>query len=81
MPYKWYFTLVITGAEEQELPRDYVSKLREVPSTSDPKPNRKTRLEALEKHKENVFGFKRDLKQHKSPPTQGLRAVGPTVSR
>ena len=54
IPYNWYLTLVTTGAEEHGLPRDYVSKLREVPSNSDPKPNRKTRLEALDalkKHK------------------------------
>jgi len=57
VPYNWYLTLVITGAEEHGLPRDYVSKLREVPSKSDPKPNRKSRLEALDalkKHKERL---------------------------
>ena len=48
IPYNWYLTLVTTGAEEHGLPRDYLSMLRKVRSNSDPKPNRKTRLEALD---------------------------------
>ena len=46
-PYRWYCDLVIAGAEQHRLPRHYVEGLRAVPFTHDPKPNRKTRLEAL----------------------------------
>jgi hypothetical protein len=48
VPYKWYFDLVVAGAEQNNLPRDYLSALRAVPFTRDPEPDRKTRLEALE---------------------------------
>lgn len=48
VPYRWYFELVVAGAEQHGLPRDYLSALRAVPFTSDPKPDRKTRLEALD---------------------------------
>ncbi len=48
MPYCWYYDLVLAGAEQQRLPGDYVAGLRAIPFTQDPKPNRKTRFEALE---------------------------------
>lgn len=48
VPYKWYFDLVVSGAEQNGLPRDYVSALHAIPYTRDPKPDRKTRQEALE---------------------------------
>lgn len=54
VPYQWYLDLVLAGAEQNGLPRDYVSGLRAMPFTGDPKPDRKTRseaLEALEKYK------------------------------
>ena len=47
-PYRWYWDLVIAGAEQHRLPHHYVAWLRAVPFTPDPKPNRKTRLKALE---------------------------------
>lgn len=56
MPYRWYCDLVLAGAEQQRLPRDYVAGLRAIPFTRDPKPNRKTRLKALDvlrKYKES----------------------------
>lgn len=46
-PYRWYLDLVIAGAEQHRLPHQHVAGLRAVPFTDDPKPNRKTRLEAL----------------------------------
>ena len=48
MPYCWYCDLVLSGAKQHELPRDYIAGLRAIPFTRDPKANRKTRLEALE---------------------------------
>jgi len=48
IPYRWYYDLVLAGAEEHALPRDYVAGLRAVPFTQDPKSDRKSRLEALE---------------------------------
>ena len=48
MPYCWYYDLVLSGAKQHELPRDYIAGLRAIPFTRDPKANRKTRLEALE---------------------------------
>lgn len=47
MPYRWYYDLVLSGAEQHKLPPDYIARLRSIPFTHDPKPNRKTRLEAL----------------------------------
>ena len=48
MPYRWYYNLVLSGAEQHALPRDDVAGLRAIPFTHDPKPDRKTRLEALD---------------------------------
>ena len=48
VPYRWYYDLVLSGAEEHGLPIDYVAGLRAIPFTHDPKPDRKERLEALE---------------------------------
>jgi gamma-glutamylcyclotransferase len=47
LPYKWYLDLVVAGAEEHDLPRDYVSALRATAYRQDPDPSRKTRREAL----------------------------------
>lgn len=47
MPYRWYYDLVLSGAEQHTLPCNYVAGLRAIPFTQDPKPNRKARLEAL----------------------------------
>lgn len=47
-PYDWYLQLVVAGAEQAGLPGDYVDGLKAVESIPDPKPNRPTRLEALQ---------------------------------
>ena len=44
VPYRWYYDLVLSGAEEHGLPIDYVAGLRAIPFTHDPKPDRKERL-------------------------------------
>ena len=48
IPYSWYHELVIRGAEQHNLPKDYVAGLRAVPFTADPKPDRKTKRDAEE---------------------------------
>jgi len=48
IPYRWYYDLVLAGAEQHGLPQDYVAGLKAIPFTADPKPDRKYRLEALE---------------------------------
>jgi gamma-glutamylcyclotransferase len=48
VPYRWYYELVLSGAEQHALPSDYVAGLRAIPFTNDPKPDRKSRLEALD---------------------------------
>jgi cation transport regulator ChaC len=47
-PYDWYRDLVISGARQNELPEPYVQLIEAVGALTDPKPKRKTRLEALE---------------------------------
>ena len=48
VPYRWYYDLVLSGAEQHRLPSDYVAGLRAIPFTHDPKPDRKSRLDALD---------------------------------
>lgn len=48
IPYDWYHCLVVAGARQHRLPDDYVSSVVAVRSVPDPKPERKTRLEALQ---------------------------------
>lgn len=70
VPYEWYLDLVLAGAEQNKLPRDYISALRAIPFTVDPKPNRQTRREALsaiEKYRESIRG---------AAPTAGTDAAG-----
>jgi cation transport regulator ChaC len=45
-PYSWYHNLVIAGAEQNHLSAEYLEALRAAPSISDPKPDRRTKLEA-----------------------------------
>ncbi len=45
-PYVWYLDLVLAGAEEHELPEKYVRVLRAVHAVPDPKPHRRTKIEA-----------------------------------
>lgn len=47
VPYRWYYDLVLAGAEQHALPNNYVAGLRAIPFTQDPKVDRKSRLEAL----------------------------------
>lgn len=37
MPYDWYVMLIIQGAEENHLPKDYIEALKKVASKPDPK--------------------------------------------
>jgi hypothetical protein len=46
LPYRWYHELVVAGAEQHGLPPDYIAELRKQDWKEDPKPNRRTRLEA-----------------------------------
>jgi gamma-glutamylcyclotransferase (GGCT)/AIG2-like uncharacterized protein YtfP len=46
-PYDWYLRLVIEGARQHRLPPQYIEALGATPTTEDPKPNRKSRVEAL----------------------------------
>ena len=48
VPYRWYYDLVLAGAEQHGLPADYIAGLRAVPFTQDPKSDRKGRIEALD---------------------------------
>ncbi len=48
VPYRWYYDLVMAGAEQHDLPKDYIAGLRAIPFTEDPKPDRKSKREALE---------------------------------
>jgi len=45
-PYHWYKGLVVAGAIEQGLPREYVDGLWAVNSVNDPRPNRTRKREA-----------------------------------
>ena len=47
VPYDWYLALIVTGAEQNELPTAYVEQLRHTPTMSDPEKLRPTRLDAL----------------------------------
>lgn len=47
-PYDWYHQLVINGARQHALPDSYASIVSAVKSLPDPKPDRESRLEALE---------------------------------
>lgn len=48
VPYRWYYDLVLAGAEQHALPADYVAGLYAIPYRQDPNPDRKSRLEALD---------------------------------
>jgi gamma-glutamylcyclotransferase len=48
VPHRWYYDLVLAGAEQHALPVDYIAGLRAIPFTDDPKPDRKSRREALD---------------------------------
>jgi hypothetical protein len=46
IPYGWYHRLVIAGAEQHQLPKEYIEDLQAVQSLEDPKPYRATKREA-----------------------------------
>lgn len=46
-PYDWYQALVVCGAMQHKLPKEYIASLREFASIVDPKPDRKRRLKAI----------------------------------
>lgn len=46
-PYDWYMSLVLAGANEHNLPEDWIAMLRSIEVIADPLPNRSTRLNAL----------------------------------
>lgn len=46
-PYEWYLQLVVAGARQASLPKEYIGRLERVGFIPDPNPNRPTRLEAL----------------------------------
>lgn len=46
IPYDWYHSLVVAGAEQHRLPQDYISMIKAVRSLPDPKPDRGSKLEA-----------------------------------
>ncbi len=46
IPYLWYHRLVIAGAEQNQLPEDYIAGLRTVRASEDPIPDRHTKREA-----------------------------------
>jgi gamma-glutamylcyclotransferase len=45
-PYDWYHELVVAGAEQHKMPRDYISAIKAIRSVPDPKAKRKSKLEA-----------------------------------
>jgi len=60
--YKWYLDLIVAGAEEHGLPRDYASAICNVQFKTDPESHRKTRIEALTALKK--YGEDRDQPNH-----------------
>jgi gamma-glutamylcyclotransferase len=46
-PYDWYLRLVLAGARQHGLPLQYIREIEAMQCIADPKPNRKSRLEAL----------------------------------
>ncbi len=46
VPYRWYYDLVLAGAEQHALPGDYIAGLRAIPFTQDPKQDRESHIEA-----------------------------------
>ncbi len=47
-PFDWYLALVIAGATQQELPSEYVDRLRGIPFRRDEDASRKSRCDALD---------------------------------
>lgn len=47
-PYDWYRDLVLAGAEQHQLPQDFILQLKQIDARPDPKPDRPNRLEAMD---------------------------------
>jgi cation transport regulator ChaC len=47
-PYDWYLALIVMGAHEHRVSRKVIDQLLRTPYGSDPKPKRKSRLEAID---------------------------------
>lgn len=47
-PYDWYLKLIVAGARQHELSPQYIGAIEGIPSITDPEPDRKSQLEALE---------------------------------
>ena len=56
-PYDWYLELIIKGAEEHQLPKEYVSKIQSTFSKEDPHPFRKN-------IKTNIFNESRYIRKY-----------------
>ena len=57
VPYDWYHCLVVSGARQHDLPASYIASIVAVRSVPDPKPERETRLEALQALKNANVSF------------------------
>ena len=55
-PYDWYRALVIAGAQEHELPGEWIAMLEQVACVPDPDLKRKNRVDAIAVLKEAGFG-------------------------
>ena len=60
-PFGWYLALVVAGAIENNLPQDYIEKLKSTPYQTDENHNRPSRLEALDILKLTGYSNLRDL--------------------
>ena len=61
VPYSWYHELVIRGAEQHDLPNDYIAELRAVPFTADPEPNRESKRDAEKSTRNLLLEPRKDL--------------------
>lgn len=60
-PFGWYLALVVAGAIENNLPQDYIEKLKSTPYQTDENSNRPSRLDALETLKSTGHSNWREL--------------------
>lgn len=47
-PYDWYRDLVLAGAEQHQLPQDFITQLKQIDARPDPEPDRPNRLKAMD---------------------------------
>lgn len=72
VPYDWYLSLVLSGAEEQHLPVAYIDSIRATQVIRDPKADRPTRLQAIEALRRSGLADRAD-ELEKSHPTVALQ--------